>query len=244
MNWFKASEPSLLGSEYGGWTLPSRIFDRLKGITLFSCGVGEDISFDHEILKRSDWRIMLVDPTPRAKVHFSYYMEMMKRKIPYSINNSSSLFYSAIDVGPDFEKRLTYTSAAVVGTSVNEESIPMHVPRVASHVSHSAQNRLDTEIGFFARTKNIHDLLQAANNPGVWAVKMDIEGSEWDVIDDILGLPRSRYPVFICIEVHKLASHLDYAGAVSSLVKKCEMHGFLQYFKKGDDITLIKADIT
>ena len=78
-NWFNSSEETLYGTNYGGWTLPSKIFEHFPSLTILSCGVGEDISFDNQILLNSDWNIIFIDPTPRAKVHYLMFLESIKR---------------------------------------------------------------------------------------------------------------------------------------------------------------------
>ncbi len=65
------SRPSLrrLGSHYGGWTFePS---SDLKGATILSCGLGEDASFDVEFAAAFNARVIIIDPTPRAILHFT-----------------------------------------------------------------------------------------------------------------------------------------------------------------------------
>ena len=49
------------GSKYGGW----HFYDdtSLKYSTIVSCGVGEDISFDIEMINYYKLKVILVDPT-------------------------------------------------------------------------------------------------------------------------------------------------------------------------------------
>jgi len=57
-----------LGTEYGGWSF----FDN-KNITdtyIISAGLGEDASFDVELVNKYNCKVIIVDPTPRAIEHF------------------------------------------------------------------------------------------------------------------------------------------------------------------------------
>jgi FkbM family methyltransferase len=61
--------PSLerLGSEYGGWVVPT---SRLRPAAIcYSAGVGEDTTFDEALVRRFGCRVYAFDPTPRAVAH-------------------------------------------------------------------------------------------------------------------------------------------------------------------------------
>ena len=48
----------------------------LSGGNVISAGVGEDITFDVELIEKFSCRVFLVDPTPGAKLH---YQNIVKR---------------------------------------------------------------------------------------------------------------------------------------------------------------------
>jgi len=50
-----------LGTSYGGWYLPEKYLDSNSNKTVFSLGVGFDVSFDRE-LARAGFNVILVDP--------------------------------------------------------------------------------------------------------------------------------------------------------------------------------------
>src|SRR5262245_47478917 len=53
-----------LGTRYGGWTIPDRV---LGADSICYCvGVGEDISFDLDLVRRYGSTVYAFDPTPRA----------------------------------------------------------------------------------------------------------------------------------------------------------------------------------
>lgn len=53
-----------LGSSYGGWTLDVSALSASS--VVFSCGVGEDISFDLDLIDRTGATVHAFDPTPKA----------------------------------------------------------------------------------------------------------------------------------------------------------------------------------
>ena len=58
-----------LGTQYGGWSFVDN-----KNITdntyIISAGLGEDASFDVELVNKYNCKVIIVDPTPRAIEHF------------------------------------------------------------------------------------------------------------------------------------------------------------------------------
>ena len=61
------SELVRLGSEYGGWWVPS--VELVAGRSAYCAGAGEDISFDLALFERG-LEVTIFDPTPRAIAHF------------------------------------------------------------------------------------------------------------------------------------------------------------------------------
>ena len=57
-----------LGSVYGGWTFENKKF---IWFAILSCGLGEDASFDIEFANKYNAKIIIVDPTPRSKIHYN-----------------------------------------------------------------------------------------------------------------------------------------------------------------------------
>ena len=67
------------GSEYGGFFVCEDIFKNRDEIIVYSCGVGNDISFDLEIIKKyKRSKILAFDPTPISLKWIE------KKKLPYN----------------------------------------------------------------------------------------------------------------------------------------------------------------
>ena len=60
------------GTYYGGYDIVNKT--QIKNV--ISCGLGEDATFDIEMLNQFDCKIFVIDPTPRSIVH---YNEISKR---------------------------------------------------------------------------------------------------------------------------------------------------------------------
>lgn len=141
-----------LGSVYGGWTYID--YPQLNNSTIISVGVGEDISFDVEFSKRYQSKIVLVDPTPRAILHFdktilnigqskkidyieggnqpilSYDLEGIQQN--WLILIKKALWKDSLGVNFFEPKNKNYVSHSIIGEEFNPnvDSISISVPSI------------------------------------------------------------------------------------------------------------------
>jgi FkbM family methyltransferase len=158
-----------LGTTYGGWTIDLDSVN--NGDTIIDGGLGEDLSFDIELCKLKDIRIIGVDPT--LKSH--QYVEKMNlenffliKKAIWSENN-------------EVVKIHKNTNSDWVSESIHSE-----------HINVSEQDFYEVE------TISLEYLIKTYNP---CLIKLDIEGSEYDVIKQALGIKQ------ICVEFHH--NHLE-----------------------------------
>ena len=182
-----------LGTEYGGWTVDLDLIP--FGSTVISAGIGEDISFDLELINLKNCRVIGIDPTERAK----RYIENNKnerfnflQKALYSESNKKIRIYK--NITPKY---------------VSESITPSH-----KYVS---------ETDFYeAETISINDLLNKYKNVSV--LKMDIEGAEYEILNSISKLDVPQVCVefhFFCTDftiddTEKCIEHLQRMGYVLS----------------------------
>jgi FkbM family methyltransferase len=144
-----------LGSDYGGWTIcPDGL--GTKSI-VYSIGIGEDISFDLELIKKYGCHVFAFDPTPRS-------IQWLKaQNLPQQ--------YSYFELG-----LANYNGEAT-----------FYPPENLEHISHTILNRPETQsraITVFVQT--LHTIMQKMEHNKIDLLKMDIEGAEYDVIENIL----------------------------------------------------------
>ena len=79
----KDRDVKYLGTPYGGWYFSDK--NLTNQIVIISAGVGEDISFDIEMLNNYQAKLYLVDPTPRAILYIQKIIDKLGngRTVPY-----------------------------------------------------------------------------------------------------------------------------------------------------------------
>jgi FkbM family methyltransferase len=164
-----AVESTTLGTEYGSHSVCLRGLGTAS--VIYSFGVGEDVSFDLELIERAGLTVHAFDPTPR-----SIAWVKSKRMPPNFIMHAVGLAaYDGVARmwPPDDPTHISHTLIGPRRTA--QEAIEVAVNRLATLMRGLGHDRLDV-------------------------LKLDIEGAEYDVIDDVIA---SRVEVDqILVEFH------------------------------------------
>lgn len=150
-------EAMRLGSEYGGWAIaPFAIPPRA---IVYSAGVGEDVSFDAALLRVMQLSVLhLIDPTPGVLEH---------PRISSLRADGCSIHCHAV---------------ALTGT---DGTVSLWPPNHEGHTSYSEVNATSRS-PIDVRSRKLSTLLDQCGDGRIDLLKMDIEGSEYEVIDDLL----------------------------------------------------------
>jgi FkbM family methyltransferase len=160
-----------VGSKYGGFFIHP--FGLNDTSIIYSFGIGEDITFDIELINLYNCNVFAFDPTPKS--------------IEY-INNLSPI------------RNFHFNSFGIGNSSCNTF---FYMPKNKDHVSGSLVNQknVSCENKILVEMKCFHDILKIYNHQKISILKMDIEGSEYDLISDILN---SNIQIDqIIIEIHE-----------------------------------------
>lgn len=191
-----------LGSTYGGWSFLD--CPELRGCCIVSGGLGEDASFDVEFARRFEALVCIVDPTPRAIIHFE--------KIIDRLGSPSEMAYASTGSQPHEAYELTKLSKSQFelvprALTDHDETVRLYAPPDPCHVSYSILNFQDSysREGAWIEVPSIDVVLlfQSRTPPGITLLKLDIEGAETLVIPRLLasGVP---LPNQILIEFDQL----------------------------------------
>lgn len=189
-----------MGTEYGGWNLP---LDHGLGpdSVCYLAGAGEDISFDCEIARNFGSRVTILDPTPRAIAHFEQLGKAVAAGQPFPINGSDTAFYS---LDPDDFARMRFVP---FGLADGNKELKFYLPRNPAHVSCSTANLQGTEEYFVAQCYTLRAVMQKQGDTRIDLLKMDIEGSEYAVIRNLVS--SGPIPRLLLIEFDEIHSPQD-----------------------------------
>jgi hypothetical protein len=100
INYFPLSIKKWYGNEYGGFYIcPDLLLSKdNRKIIVYSCGIGEDISFDTAIMNNYNCEIFAFDPTPKS-------IEWIKKQ-----NLPDNFIFSPYGVSDKTEKKLLHLS--------------------------------------------------------------------------------------------------------------------------------------
>tara|TARA_B100001996_G_C18641445_1_gene585781 strand:- start:738 stop:1493 length:756 start_codon:yes stop_codon:yes gene_type:complete len=144
----------VFGSAYGGHCVA---LDKLNNkSTIYSVGLGYDITFDEEMIKEYGMHIHGFDPTPKS----IEFLESSKLPEQFTLH--------------------TFGISNLDGTQV------FHPPNNPEHISHSTEKRKESsKQSIEVEMKTLSSTMKQLGHDSIDLIKMDIEGSEYAVLDEI-----------------------------------------------------------
>lgn len=144
------------GSDYGGWNVVTGNLH--AGSIVYSFGVGEDASFDVELIQRFGMTVHAFDPTPASIVWAN------EQALP-----------------PQFIMH-PYGLATVDG------DVTFYPPENSEHVSHTMLQRQATgDRAIKVPVRTLANIMRELGHETVDVLKMDIEGAEYEVLDALMS---------------------------------------------------------
>ena len=144
------------GNQYGGFYVYPDLLN--ENSIIYSFGIGLDISFDTAAIKNHNCRVFGFDPTPKS-------IDWIRSQ----------------DVSP----RFTFHD---VGISDKSGFCDFYFPKNPDNVSGSivVQDNIDVGEKTTVKMRSIKDIMTELAHTHIDILKMDIEGAEYSVIDNIL----------------------------------------------------------
>lgn len=155
------------GTEYGGWNICPNPIT--KESIIYSFGVGEDVSFDLSIIKKYGVNVYAFDPTPKSIAWVkSQKLPKEFHFFPYGIAHYDGI---AKFYPPENSKHVSYTILSRSNTA-NNNPIEVQVYRLKTILDMVGHKKIDI-------------------------LKMNIEGAEYTVIDDIISSNIEIYQILV-----------------------------------------------
>jgi FkbM family methyltransferase len=182
------------GNQYGGFYVNPNIINNSS--IVYSFGIGEDISFDNTIIEKHNAKVFGFDPTPKS--------------IKWIESQNTSSNFTFFDFGIDIENGIKI----------------FNLPENDEHVSGSIYNpnHVSDLKKVEVKMKTFKSIVESLKHKKIDVIKMDIEGSEYSVLEDILS---SNIDIGqVLVEFH---DRFFDDGKLKSkrIIKKLKQHNFL-----------------
>lgn len=184
----RRSDVKYYGTEYGGWPVIEKLMD--SDCVVLSFGLGEDISFDLGVIDSFNCRVIGFDPTPKS------VQWLAKQSLPEQ--------FEFINVG----------LAGETGT------ITFNAPENPEYASYSATHEFstsgtDNQKKIVLPVKDLNTLVSELSLERIDVLKMDIEGSENEVIESLKD--SAIRPIQILVEFHHRIHGTGFARTKAAL---------------------------
>ena len=202
------------GNRFADWTFcPDSINEES---VIYSFGVGSDISFDLQLMERFNLQVHAFDPSP-GSVSWIKKQDLPDEFhfYPYGLAATDGEISFAEPTAPGVHSLFATNSGEKLVEALKQHVLPVH--------------RLPT-------------IVKKLGHPGIDILKMDIEGAEYEVIDDIIKM---QIPVKqVLIEFHHRFAHIGLKRTRQAISKLNEAgYKIFHVSASGEEFSFIKMPL-
>ena len=202
-----------LGTNYGGWYVPTNMNLNENSI-VYSGGVGEDISFDILLQSKYNCHILLIDPTNKAVKHFNEVKQYYNSKQAFT-GGIQKDYYSCIqNLSPNFDN-FKYVN---IGLWNKKEELKFYKQNNENYVSQSLVENMFGQNYDVVPVDSIKNIMEQQGHSHIDLLKLDIEGAEIEVVNQMLD--DKIYPTYVLIEFDLLLKNKDPRNTTNQLVER------------------------
>ena len=227
------------GSKTSGWDIVPN--DSLVNSEIISCGVGEDISFEIELINKYNCRVILIDPTPRSIHHYNNIIKNLGHKKKTKYSSTANQKITSYDLKKIKKKNLILIKKAIYNK--NNKVLNFFSPINKNNVSHSLilNENLSKKNFLSIKTISIDKIIKTNHIRNLNLIKLDIEGIAPQIILDMMT--KKIFPKQICFELDEL-NYSDF-GKFNQilLLKKISKKNGYALIKTTDEMNFILSRI-
>lgn len=201
------------GTEYGGFYIPSGFVDGTP-FTVYSFGIGEDLSFSEEAVRRGG-EVYAFDPTPKSIKYVENHALFLNPKFhffTYGLSNRDGIENFYLPLNPE------YVSASVLRNKNVDERNPICV-----------------------RMKTLRTIMRELGHCKIDILKMDIEGAEFKVMHDIMDSSLEQVSFRLCcMETHERL--LEDKDIVYGMYSEMSENGFYDLYGVAGEPTFVRLE--
>ena len=203
------------GTNYGGWYIPKNINLNENSI-VYSGGVGEDMSFDLLLNNKYNCKLILIDPTSRAMDHYNEVKQFYDDKTNFSFKGDIQPDYKECiqNLNPNFEK-FEYINE---GLWNKKDTLNFYKQTNEKYVSQSLIENMFGENYDTIQVNSIKNIMDQRGHEQIDLLKLDIEGAEIEVINQMLN--DKIYPKYLLIEFDLLIKNKDPEKKTKKLIER------------------------
>lgn len=222
-----------IGTRYGGWWCCTRLLQ--PGQLALCAGAGEDVSFDVALNARHGMSVLCVDPTPRAVAHVNGLLEAAAAGRPYTVAGSGERY----DLSGFEPARFDLVARALWRA---DGRLRLYAPQDPAHVSHSALNLQHTDRHIEVPAERLATMLAERGIAELALLKLDIEGAEYAVLDDLLA--GDVRPVQLLVEFDELHLPLGPSALVrvGRRIRALQRAGYALVVTEGANFVFLRRD--
>ncbi|OUJ72843.1 hypothetical protein BXP70_16150 [Hymenobacter crusticola] len=168
-----------LGSTFQGYYVPSNY---LEASSICYCvGAGVDISLDVELATMFNSQVFIFDPMPYALDHFNTLIEKTERGEQFNASGGDGKYVYTV-------KRSQFDTIQFLATGIwnEKKTVKFYSPSKENYPGHSITNLQNTEDYIEAPVDKLVNIMRSLNHQHIDLLKIEIEGSEYVVIEDLL----------------------------------------------------------
>ena len=204
------------GTKYGGFYYPENLDGLNQNSIIYCIGAGEDISHDIIIANQLKSKIHIFDPTPRSISHVNHVKNVLDgTKSPIYSNNIAGgdpvHYWKLILENSISSDNIIFKEYAV---GIKEGVHKFYLPSNEDYVSCSLEEGMKSNDFINVNVRTLKTIMKELNHTHIDLLKMDIEGTECDVINNMLDL--HIYPKYLAVEFD-----LAFNGEFKKDVEKC-----------------------